>query len=209
MDISSIDNLAEETHTTGGKPAMTLDQEQAVAVAFYQTARDEMLLRIRERELATYVWLFSLGTLLTLSFGSNPPRHDLLLTLPVLALGIVFRISQHEMLIGTLAGYCKNEVGPIVKNGCNPDLRHWDESDALGHYQRNVVNFRTVINVILIVGPAVTALVLNYESLSTGSLFFRFAWSAGLVFTLASLAFLIQSFLIRLAAAYRLINDTH
>ena len=175
-----------------------------VALKSYESARDEMLMRIRERELAMYIWLGAIGTIMTVAFkGTTPENHKVLLILPILALGIAMRINQHEMLIAALASYCKNEIGPLLKEGCPSTLCHWDESDALRQRQEWIVILRIVITFALLVFPSVVALFYNYPFKASHSVAFCSAWVVGVVAT-AIVAFLeLESLLARLAALMR------
>ncbi len=155
-----------------------------IALAFYQSARDEMLMRIRERELAMYVWLGALGTIITVAFKDGATsNYKILLVLPALALGIAMRTNQHEMLIAALAAYCKTEIGLFLKDGRDRRLVHWDESVALQKRQEWVVILRNVVTFSLLILPSVLALVLNYKDLGTQHALFLSAWISGLVFT--------------------------
>ncbi len=186
---------------------MTLDNQNGMtkiplnsAIICYESARKEMMLRIRERELAFYAWVAGLGTILTLTFHNSPPEIRLLLLLPLLSFGISFRIAQHEILIAALAKYCKDEVGPFLKAELPSMLKHWDESNALSHVQSSIIKYRALVNVLLMGVPSGYAIVVN-ESKCLESTDWALIWYLSIVLTVATIWFLGYSFLNRLRNA--------
>ncbi|MGD1101798.1 MAG: hypothetical protein ABSA59_06990 [Terriglobia bacterium] len=171
-------------------------------LTFYESARKEMFLRMREREIATYAWMAVLGTVLTATLASKPPNMKLLLALPLLGVAIAFRIAQHETLIATLATYCKEELGPEIRRQAGTDVRHWDESHALAQYQRSVVGARSIVNLLLVVAPCAVGLVLNASAIAAGTTTF-WAWAVSCLLTAACAWLLVGSMVKRLAAAMR------
>jgi hypothetical protein len=180
---------------------MSDDLCQKSALAFYQTARDEMMLRIREREVAMYVWLGALGTIVTVAFRDSNSSPRALLILPVLALGISMRLNQHEILIAALAEYCKREVGKYAKLGCPADLKHWDESDTLKARQEWVVLLRVVVTLLLLAGPSAMALVLTFRSLGGSGTLFHLGWLFGVLATVVVTALEVYSLWVRIRSA--------
>ncbi len=171
------------------------------ALTFYIVSKKEMLLRIREREIATYVWMGVLGTILTIAFNRKSLNFDVLLIIPLLAAGISMRISQHETIIAKLAQYCKKEIGPFLKKGQPPELRHWDESEALKG-QKTIVGLRNIINSILFVGPCLFSIILNYNDFfNNGATSYKFVWVTSLFLTVLTIYFMIKSLSDRLNAA--------
>lgn len=166
-----------------------------VPLKFYETARAEMLLRIREREVATYVWLGVIGTIVSLAFGTGRREFDVLLVLPVVSLGFAARVTQHEELIKVLAAYCKNEVGPLLES---QGLRQWDNSRTLAEAQSSFVATRTLVNLLLFVGPSSLALWLNSSNLAAQGLIFRTTFWVGVFCTALESWLLVRSLVIRL-----------
>ena len=76
-----------------------------VVIAYYQTARAEILERIRLREAVIVVWLGVMGAVVGVAFKVDEPSNEILLLLPVLALGFAMRIADHEKIIAKLAVY--------------------------------------------------------------------------------------------------------
>lgn len=182
-------------------------QSHQPVLTFYLVAKNEMLVRIKERELAIYVWVGVLGTILTIAFHGKQSKYDVLLILPLLAAGISMRISQHETIISKLAKYCKEEIGPILKDKESTELRHWDESKALTG-QRQIVGLRNIVNSVLIVGPCIFSIIVTYNSSYTkGTTLLKTAWISGLLFTLLSAYFATKSFLDRVQNALRIVDD--
>ena len=176
------------------------------ALIFYDVAKKEMLLRIREREVALYVWLGILGTIFTISFHSAPPNYSILLILPLLSAGISMRISQHETLIAKLAHYCKTEVGPCLKRNAPEGLRHWDESESLKG-QKSIVGLRNVVNAILIVGPCLIAIYLNFGEFKSSEFPFQFSWILSCIFTSYSAYSVFKSTIDRLREALKFFDE--
>lgn len=172
-----------------------MDQRDANSVVetarvFYDSARAEMLMRIRERDVATYVWLGVLGTILGLAYGGKSPHVELLLVFPPLAMGFAHRIEQHETIIKILADYCKTELGPILEIG---NLKQWDNSKALGKRQKSVVDERTILNILLLGGPSTAALILNVLSLPQRGAIWLLSL-IGFVCTIATVIFLVRAY---------------
>ena len=187
------------TPTTIPTEQPSSDEEREVALKFYQSARDEMLMRIRERELAMYVWLGALGTIMTVAFkDGSASNYKVLLLLPPLSIGIAMRTNQHEMLVAALAMYCKFEVGPLLKKGLNTRLRHWDESEALRRRQEWVVFLRNIVTFTLLVLPCLLALLVTYPEFEKQGFVFRSAWISGVVFTFTVALLELQSLLARI-----------
>lgn len=177
------------------------------ALTFYLVAKNEMLVRIKEREFALYIWFVVLGTILTITFHVQPPNYEVLLLLPLIAGGLSMRISQHETTISKLAKYCKEEIGPILKLNKNPDLCHWDESKSLTD-QRRFVGTRNFVNLILIVAPCILSLVLTYNrAYVNAEPLLKVVWISNIFFTLLAALFSIKSFIDRLGSALKIVDD--
>lgn len=127
---------------------------------FYNSARSELIERIRLRDQVLLAYLGAVGALFAFAFGKDG-RTDVLLVMPYLALGAALFVQQHNDVIGSLSHYCKVEIGPYL--GDAPP--HWDASDALGEYLSSAVRLRTWGNVAVVLIPSVGSLVLTRQML--------------------------------------------
>lgn len=147
---------------------MTTDRE--TALAFYETARSEIITRIQMRETAIFVWLGAIGVVGGIAFSGEHPPQEVLLILPLLGVGFAMRISDHERIIGQLAVYTSKELAPFLST--EPQLLQWDSSVTLHDksFQGKIVRVRGDVYYIFIVIPEALALALNAEFIERGGL---------------------------------------
>lgn len=133
------------------------------ARAYYNSARTELIERIRLRDQIFVFYLAGVVAIFGLALGA-PNRTDILLFVPFIGLGGSIIISQHFAVIGALAAYCVLEVGPFLRSDRSAeDPPQWDASEALSSYHDAAIAMRTWGHVLLILLPSGCALGLMWR----------------------------------------------
>ena len=126
--------------------------------AYYNSARTELIERIKLRDQIFVFYLAGVVAIFGLALGASN-HSDILLCVPFIGLGASIIISQHFAVIGALAAYCVLEVGPFLRSGSSAeDAPQWDASEALRAYHDAAIAMRTWGHVLLILLPSACAL---------------------------------------------------
>jgi hypothetical protein len=131
-----------------------------VAIAMYQSARAELVERIRLRDQILMIYLAAVGALFTAGFGVTP-RFEVLLSLPFLALGASVLVCQHNAVIGSLGRFCVVELGAFL-DGLKSHAPQWDDSSSLQSYKDSAIRLRSFGHTVILIVPCVVALGANY-----------------------------------------------
>ena len=146
-----------------------------VAKTFYESARLELIERIKLRDRDLVVYLSIVGTIS--SAASVWDRYEALMVIPFLSLGFSIIISQHNVLIGYLGDFCVREIGPFLENlECGKCIPQWDRSAALHDYSKHAIGLRTWGHFLLLIIPGIYALIINF-SLLTSKIIMALLWS--------------------------------
>ena len=130
---------------------------------FYESARLELIHRIRLRDNILLFYLGAIATLLGVAFGSKPIQLEVLFVIPFISLSVSILISHHHSIIGLLGFYCVEEVEPFLKKLKPPEnAPQWDNSRALLSIANESMLSRVWAHLIIIVVPTIISLVLNY-----------------------------------------------
>lgn len=169
---------------------------EETARSFYESARAELIERIGHRDNVLIVYIGAVGAIYGVVLGTTASK-DVLLTVPYLALGAALILSQHHAVIGQIAHYLATELHPFFRtldSGCPPQ---WETSDAQESYHDKAMNQRFWGHLLLIVVPAVPALLFTKSLASPPWSALGILWWSGLVFTLFSVWVVISVHLLR------------
>jgi hypothetical protein len=145
----------------------------------YNSARTEIIERIRLRDNVLLVYLALVGTVFGVAFGTNI-QIEVLLALPFVALGTTVLICQHNCVIGSLADFCVNELIPVLKSESPPEYTvQWDNSNALHKYSTQAINLRSFGHLLLILIPCINALVMNWKHIFSSTFQLVVVWWLG------------------------------
>lgn len=138
-----------------------------ITTKYYDSARQELIERIRLRDNSLFVYLGAVGAL----FGAVLAKaisYELLLVVPYLTLGAAFLISQHHEVIGGLESYLVQELEPYLMD-VNEDekIPQWNNSASLQAYYSQAMLSRLIAHSILLLAPSFAALALNFSVIST------------------------------------------
>lgn len=121
----------------GGSERRDSSEDRALALAFYEAARAEILQRLTMRETTFLAWITTASLIVgwtTQELPSNPSRTPILELVPVLALAFGIALYRHTMIIRMLGEHIRKELNPYLDQSTNPyiaSLRHWDNSEIL------------------------------------------------------------------------------
>lgn len=132
-----------------------------LAVAYYESARAEILHRIGQRDTALFLFLASAATI----FGVAISEKDsvLLYVLPLLGLGAAHVHSNHSNIIGALGQYLAIEVQAWVGSASptGPPVQ-WDASQSLRSLRSQPVIAVLTSGLMLILLPSAIGLVIAF-----------------------------------------------
>ena len=156
------------------------------ARAYYNSARAELIERIRLRDQIFVFYLAGVGAVFGVGLGATS-KTDMLMLAPFLGLGAAILISQHFAVIGALASYCVLELGPFLR-GLTPseDAPQWDDSKALAEYRHAAIGMRTWGHVLLIILPSAGGLAVTWKHGIYSPFPFGILWWVGVVCLVAA-----------------------
>ena len=132
----------------------------------YEIAREELVHRIGLRDNAVYLFLGSVGVICGVALGAQVQKAEILLLIPYLALGAALLVTQHHEIIGSLASYSAEELAPILATlepgGTLPLV---DNSAAMHDYIGQAMRWRAAAHSLLLLGPALFGVAVNYKHL--------------------------------------------
>lgn len=119
-------------------------------IASYQSAREEIIQRIKLRDNALKIYLTIIISIfgLVLSCEVNP---KILFTIPFLGLSFSFIVFQHHLVIRYLSYFLKEEF--------KSPLKHWDNSDIFEKFGKNIIFYRLLSQGVILVLPQILSLI--------------------------------------------------
>jgi len=167
-----VDTTDPDDSTSPGptSEALTVQIRMTLLGTYFQTARDELVHRIGQRDNALLLFLAAATAVFGASFG-DVSRPALLFSVAPLGLGASFVLAQHNDAIGALGEYCGMEVTDQAEKILRtriPDS--WDTSASLmavgprrlrsarprkGRWLSRLSTDRLYASLLLIVGPGV------------------------------------------------------
>ena len=142
------------------------------ARTYYESARAELVQRIRLRDTSLYLYMGGVGTIAGIAL-SEPDRTKILLVVPFLSLATAFIISNHHVLIGAIRAYCA-DLGTRMSGDGGP--LPFDRSWMLKHFCRRTW-WRSCSSGIPILLGTILALVANVGLATTFP--YDFLWWGG------------------------------
>lgn len=155
------------------------------------SARQEVLERIRLRDNALLAYLGASGVVFSLAL-SKDTSSLLLLLVPYFSLGTAMIIAQHDAAIGSLCMFLTQELDPFVRE-LGEWAPTWESSVALFRFARKAIVFRTVSHSMLVVLPALLALALVRGDCFSAGVSATLAWWISATVVAALLAVVVDS----------------
>jgi hypothetical protein len=143
-------------------------EEQELVLHFYESARQEILLRIGMRETSMMSYLGAVAALIAGAIAEK--EHLLLLIIPFLTLAISLITLHHNLYIGGLIKYCGSELDSYFRK--KTKVSHWDTSKTRINLSEQTKAKRLWGDMVLIITPSLLGFVMNYKILSTVNLLF-------------------------------------
>lgn len=157
----------------------------------YESARKELIQRIRLRDRVLLLYLGAVATISGVAIGSRGAQREILLVLPFLTLGIAIIVSQHNALIGAIGHFCVNEIEPYLKDLPNYEYApQWDSSNALEEYSQRAIRFRSWGHTAIMLLPSSASLVVTYQEGINPPTWSTVLWWFG-IFCVGSIIFII------------------
>jgi hypothetical protein len=129
---------------------------ESVLLAYYASARTELVQRIQQRDQALVLFAAVIGVAVTAvfsEFGSDV----MLFAIPYIGLGATFVSTQHDALVNALGRYCADELGKHLLR-VTP-VRQWDNSISLYRTTHIALGHRLYAHLLLLVAPQIAAVV--------------------------------------------------
>lgn len=145
----------------------------------YESSRNEVLERIRLRDNALLAFLGATGLVFGVASG-GPPRPQFLLILPYLSLAAAFVVTQHDRTIGCICAFITQELDPFLREH-SEYAPTWEASNFLRRFTSTAMTLRLISHSILILIPAVLALVWAWSAAATTRLLQLVWWCAAVV----------------------------
>lgn len=173
--------------------------ENELAMRFYDSARAEMMERIKLRENIILFYVGAVATLLGVVFGKEGANSAILFVIPLLSLAAAILVSHHNSLIGALGLYCSVELNSSLQASTENKIIQWDESRSLITGSSKAIRSRLIPHLLIISAPAVIALIVNHQYLTFAFTWESITWLVGSACFLSSVYYICQSGLDRKA----------
>jgi hypothetical protein len=131
----------------------------AMASAYYQTARQEIIARIGHRDQALALYLVAAAAIASAAVTDVETRWPLLLVIPVVAAGAASVLRQHNDVVGAIGSYLASEFDAWVRSGLHDAPPQWDASLTLKGLKNQPFSSRRLAQHVLICGTAAVSLV--------------------------------------------------
>jgi hypothetical protein len=130
-----------------------------VLLAFYASARAELLQRIVQRDASLAIFVAGTAAIYGVAINDLRGSYGLLYLVPLLGLGASSVNSQHTRVIGALGNYLTHEFEDGLKTvtGISELPVQWDNSPSL-LAARGTVSYRFLASMVLLVLPQAIAL---------------------------------------------------
>lgn len=170
---------------------------------FYESARNELVQRIRLRDSVILLFLAFAGTIFGLALNSNFSNNSeesftVLLIIPYLSFGATFLLTQHNTVIAQIGEYCSTEIKVELDKLTKPNIfLQWDDSNSLKKISKKAIDYRTFGHFILLLIPPITALSINWKYSICSPFPFGIVWWFGFVIVILSGLLILQVHIMR------------
>ncbi len=158
---------------------------------YYKSARDEILLRIRQRDnvLGAFLVLTAALVGLVLKNGANDGsvnNLELLLIIPFIGASAAAMLGQHHLLIGRLGKYLNEEFQSLLDD--NDPKIHWDNSNSRKEKGKFITMMPTISHIIIVNGISIIPIIVNFKYSYELHLLYSSLWYGSLiVFVMAAI----------------------
>ena len=129
----------------------------------YESARTELITRLRLRDNALLFYLAIVGTLFGLGIGTKA-KPEILLVIPFIAVGAGIIVAQHHEVIGALGHFLAHELHDFLTQlSPSEESPQWDKSFSLEQHVNKSMFYRVWGQLILLIIPCIASLGLNYH----------------------------------------------
>lgn len=163
----------------------------------YNSARDEILSRLKMRDQLLLAFLVIVGTISGLWIHSRDLK-EILLLIPFLTLGVTIMIYHHSEVMAQLGHFCSKELEEFMNKFDPPEYSiHWDNSETYRSFSDRSTKQRTLVNIIILLTPVLMALGVNFSHACSGNVIFLLLWWFGVILLFIILMLILKSYLSR------------
>jgi hypothetical protein len=128
---------------------------------FYNSGRQEIIDRLKFRDNALILYMAFLGSLVGLC-ATDKADWELLLSIPIVTLGITAIVSHHNEVVGSIAFFLANELSPRLES-TGENAPHWENSKTLKKYASTGLKRMSYSQLLFLVGSPFLSLLVNIE----------------------------------------------
>jgi hypothetical protein len=161
----------------------------------YQAARSELVERIRLRDYVLMIYLVVVGTVMSLSLGKQS-NNEILLSIPLFALGCAILVSQHNNVIGTLIEFIACDIKPVLEDNSEYAQFFICSNAFLSHSSKSNFDRSTGHGTIIVV-PCLVSLIINKNHAVHSPFPLFHLWWISLIFTVLSMIIVYRAYLKR------------
>lgn len=154
----------------------------------YGIAHSEVDNRVRQRDNILLVFLAASGTIFGVSLGTAK-ANEMLLIIPILALGCSILVAHHSLIIGMLFEYCYFELSQFLstnKGNSGPPII--ERSAAWAQSREATIRLRSVGHSIIFASPCVVAILFNWSHAYRFTMPATVGWWLGVLCTILSVS---------------------
>jgi hypothetical protein len=152
-----------------GTPAMQVqidDRATAERIAFYESARDELIQRLALRDQSIIAYIATAGAYFAFVLGPDSIKSSaqtvsseaaMVMVLPILSLVFTYITQQHHVMIGTLSQFSRSI--------CSEEPWHWDAYYVLSA-DKGYLSARTISQGLLLILPVAYTAVFTLRALN-------------------------------------------
>jgi hypothetical protein len=158
----------------------------------YGIAHSEVDNRVRQRDNVLLVFLAASGTIFGVSLGTAK-ANEMLLVIPILALGCSILVAHHSLIIGMVYEYCYFELDQFLSTGNpsnNPPII--ERSLAWERNREGTIRLRSVGHSIILGAPCVVAMLFNWSHSYNFSMPATGGWWLGMLCTMLSIIVMLK-----------------
>jgi hypothetical protein len=133
------------------------------ALAFHDSARQEIIMRIRLRDNVLLFYLAVVGAIFGVALGTTV-KLEVLLTIPFIAVGSAIMVAQHHEVIGALGYFISHELyHHLCSLTPSESTPQWDRSEAFRDHIKRAILYRVWGQSIMLSIPCIASLGCNYR----------------------------------------------
>jgi len=143
------------------------DETNGLAVAFYNAVRAEVIQRLALREQVLLAYLATSGVVAGVAYkSSGGVNYQTLLIIPGMSVLFTLALIRHDGIMLKIGQYIRTELRPFISgiNVGGKTLVDWDESLTLTNYLTRHLIVEKCLFLLLVGGPAASALMIARDN---------------------------------------------